>query len=271
MVQEDRRTKSRFAFEAAGRRPRGRRGMRRWTAALVAVLACLTSALAAESPDCAVAAHLAGADYPLPRLMAAIAKGGEVPILVMGAGSSSLSGPGGTDLAYPARLQAALAKRLPNVKTKVVTNVKSRRSAAEMAEAFAKILMEEKPALVIWQSGTVDAITGVDPEDYRTTLDEGVEALQAGGADVVLMNMQYSPRTESMIAIQAYADSMRLVSQQREVPLLDRLAIMKHWSELGTFDLYAATRKVEMAARIHDCIAQRSEERRVGKECRSRW
>jgi hypothetical protein len=70
------------------------------------------------------------------------------------------------------------------------------------------------------------------------------------------MNQQYSPRTESMIAIQAYADNMRLVSQQREVPLLDRLAIMKHWSELGTFDLYAATRKVEMAARIHDCIAQ---------------
>jgi len=230
--------------------------MRTWTAVLVAVLACVTSAFAAESPDCAVAAALVSADYPLPRLMAAIAKGGEVPILVMGAGSSSLSGPGGADLAYPARLQAALAKRLPDVKTKVVTNVKSRRSAAEMEEAFAKVLIEEKPALVIWQSGTVDAITGVDPDEFRNTLEEGVEALQAGGADVVLMNMQYSPRTESMIAIQAYADSMRLVSQQREVPLLDRFAIMKHWNEQGTFDLYAATKKLETAARIHDCLAQ---------------
>ena len=80
--------------------------------------------------------------------------------------------------------------------------------------------------------------------------------VQAGGSDIILMNMQYSPRTESMIAIQAYADNMRLVAQQREVPLFDRFAIMKHWSELGTFDLYGATRRMETAARIHDCIAQ---------------
>ena len=88
------------------------------------------------------------------------------------------------------------------------------------------------------------------------TYDDGVETLQAGGADVILMNMHYSPRTESMIAVQAYADNMRVVSQQREVPLLDRFAIMRHWSEAGTFDLYGGSRKLETAARIHDCLAQ---------------
>jgi GDSL-like Lipase/Acylhydrolase family len=229
--------------------------MRTLCAAALAVLACIGAALAAESPDCAVPAHLADADYPLPRVAAAV-QARQLDIVVIGTASSTLAGPGGADLAYPARLQIILTKRLPAVKTKVVTSVKSRRSAAEMEESFEKILMEEKPALIIWQSGTVDAITGVDPEGYRATLDEGVEALHAGGADVVLMNMQYSPRTESMIAIQAYADSLRLVSQQRQVPLLDRFAIMRHWSELGIFDLHAATRKLEMAARIHACIAQ---------------
>jgi GDSL-like Lipase/Acylhydrolase family len=229
--------------------------MMRWIAALVAVLACACAAIAADNPDCAAASHLVSADYPLPRVAAAV-QARQLDILVIGAGSSTLMGPGGTDLAYPARLQAILTKRLPDVKVRVATNVKPRRSAAEMEESFEKILMEEKPKVVIWQSGTVDAITGVDPEEYRTTLDEGVEALRAGGADVVLMNMQYSPRTESMIAIHTYADNMRLVSQQRQVPLLDRFAIMKHWSEAGTFDLNAATRKVEMAARIHDCVAQ---------------
>jgi hypothetical protein len=230
--------------------------MRTLSVATLVVVACAGAAGAADSPDCAVAAHLLNTEYRLPRVAAAIDKARTLDIVVVGAGSSTLMGPGGTDLAYPARLEAILSKRLPAVKTKVVTNVKSRRSAAEMAESFEKILMDEKPALVIWQSGTVDAITGVDPEEYRTTLDEGVETLHDGGADVILMNMQYSPRTESMIAIQAYADNMRLVSQQREVPLLDRLAIMRHWSELGVFDLHAATRKLEMAARIHDCIAQ---------------
>jgi lysophospholipase L1-like esterase len=230
--------------------------MRALTAAAMVLMAGLGAALAADSPDCAVAAHHPATEYPLPRVAAAVDRARALDILVMGAGSSTLAGPGGADLAYPARLQAVLSKRLPDVKTKVVTNVKSRRSAAEMTEGFEKVLMEEKPVLVIWQSGTVDAITGVDPEDYRATLEEGVELLHAGGADVVLMNMQYSPRTDSMIAIQAYADNMRLVAQQREVPLLDRLAIMRQWSELGTFDLTAATRKLETAARIHECLAQ---------------
>jgi ABC-type amino acid transport substrate-binding protein len=115
--------------------------MRMWTVVLVAALACLTSAFAAasafaaDSPDCAVVAHLVAADYPLPRAAAA-AKTSELKIVVMGAGSSSLAGPNGSDLGYPARLQEALAKRLPDVKTKVVTNVKSRRSAAEMEENY---------------------------------------------------------------------------------------------------------------------------------------
>ena len=154
---------------------------------------------------------------------------------VVGAGSSTLGGAGGAAFAYPARLEAVLAKRM----AEHCDQSRSRRERRagpprKWPQAFGKLLTDDKPNLVIWQSGTVDAIKGIDPEEYRLTLDEGVEELRAGGADVVLMNMQYSPRTESMIAVQAYADSMRLVSQQREVPLLDRFAIMKQWSELGS-------------------------------------
>jgi lysophospholipase L1-like esterase len=195
-------------------------------------------------------------DVPLARMAAAIERERRLTVAVVGAGSSTLGGAGGTALAYPARLEAVLAKRWPEIATKVVASVRPGRTAEEMAETFGKLLTDEKPSLIIWQSGTVDAIKGVDPEDYRLTLDEGVEELHTGGADVVLMNMQYSPRTESMIAVHAYADGMRLVSQQREVPLLDRFSIMKQWSELGVFDFFAATGRLETAARIHDCIAQ---------------
>ena len=67
------------------------------------------------------------------------------------------------------------------------------------------------------------------------------------------MNMQYSPRTESMVAVGAYADSMRWVAQQHDVPLFDRLAIMRHWYESGQFDLYAATKDMSMAKQVHEC------------------
>ena len=230
--------------------------MREWTAALLAMLACLGTAFAAETPECAVGAPLAYADYPLTRVAAGLDQARRVDVAVVGAGSSTLAGPGGANLAYPARLETILNKRWPGVATKVVADVKFQRTAADMAEAFEKILMEAKPALVVWQTGTVDAMRGVDPDDFRLTLDNGVKKLQAHGADVLFMNMQFSPRTESMIAAGVYADNMRWVALQHEVPLFDRLAIMKHWVETGTFDLYDASRNVDTAARVHDCIGR---------------
>ena len=73
------------------------------------------------------------------------------------------------------------------------------------------------------------------PTISATAVDEGVAALQKAGADVVLMNLQYSPRTETMISAPPYLDNMRVVAQQHDVPLFDRFAIMHHWNEQGRF------------------------------------
>jgi hypothetical protein len=59
-----------------------------------------------------------------------------------------------------------------------------------------------------------------------------------------------------MVALGPYADAMRVVAQQHEVPLFDRLAIMRHWSDTGDFDLYAAGRDNVLAHRVHDCIGR---------------
>ena len=134
--------------------------------------------------------------------------------------------------------------------------VKTRQTAAEMLEQALPGIAQQRPALIIWQTGTVDAIKGVDPEEFRATLDQGVEMLQADGVDVVFMNMQYSPRTDAMISIHAYAENMRWVALQHDVPLFDRFALMKHWTELGTFDLYDASKNTNTAERVHDCIGK---------------
>jgi hypothetical protein len=49
---------------------------------------------------------------------------------------------------------------------------------------------------------------------------------------------------------------MQFVAQQHEVPLFDRLAIMRHWSDTGEFDLYASGRDNVLAYRVHDCIGR---------------
>jgi lysophospholipase L1-like esterase len=186
----------------------------------------------------------------------AVAKDRRLTIAVVGTGSSILAGPDGPRSAYPARLEAALQKRLPSVTTKVVTLVRTRMTAADLARGMAKLLADEKPDLVIWQVGTIDAMRRIDPDEFQAALDEGVKTLQDGGTDVILMNMQYSPRTELMVALGPYADTMRFVAQHHEIPLFDRLAIMRHWSDTGEFDLYAAGKDNVLAHQVHDCIGR---------------
>lgn len=212
------------------------------------------AAQAAPPQGCDVPDSFTTGDTDLARVMKAIKDDHRLDITVIGTGSSSLPGPDGAHYAYPARLEAALKELLKGVDIKVTAHVQSRQTAADMDSAMEKILADDKPSLVVWQAGTADALNGVEPEDFRVSLDDGVDTIQTAGADVILMNMQYSPRTESMLDVSAYADVMRWVAQQRDALLFDRLAIMRYWNDEGVFDLYAATKKYDMARRVHDCI-----------------
>jgi hypothetical protein len=232
--------------------------MKRWTAVLISVLALpflCTAAVGADEP-CDVPHYLLLGDAPLQRLSAAVAKDKQINIAVLGTTSSTLPGADGAASAYPARLEVALKKLLPSLNVRVTSYAQPRQPAGHMAEFVAKLLLDQKPNLVIWQTGTFEALRGSDPEAFRSNVADGVEKLQAAGADVILMNMQYSPRTESMLALGPYVDSMRWVAREREVPLFDRLAIMRHWHDTGAIDLYAATKDFAIAKRAHDCIGR---------------
>jgi len=205
--------------------------------------------------ECRVAENLLESSFRLPLTARALAQK-RLSILVVGAGSSQLPGSNGVANAYPARLQYALAQQLPGVDIKVATDVKAKRTAAEMVKALPALLGADKPVLLIWQTGTVDAMLAVDPDQFSQALDAGINIAHSAGADVVLINAQYSPRTESMIALGTYAEDMRWVALQHEIPLFDRFSIMKLWSGLGTFDLYSATKKLDIAERVHDCIGR---------------
>jgi hypothetical protein len=213
-------------------------------------------ALAVDPPSCAVPDNLLFSDNNLTRVASAVAKQRQLAITVFGTGSSTLAGTEGPSLAYPARLETALNQKLSNVMVKVTTRTKNGQTADIMRRNMKDLLGDEKPNLVIWQTGTVDAIRRVEVDEFRAALEAGAETLQAGGADLMLMNMQYSPRTESMIQVGPYVDEMRSVAQQRDIPLFDRFAIMRYWSDEGAFDFYAAGKDNGLAQRVHDCLGR---------------
>jgi hypothetical protein len=222
------------------------------------MLAGLLTAAPARAEDaptsCEVPDYLLTSESALPKVADAVKNGRPLDILVVGSRSSTINTTEGS--AYPGRLQAVLREKLPSIKVNVSVELQVKKTAEEAAASFVKLLEGKKPTLVIWQTGTVDAMRSIDPDDFRGAVDEGVAALQNAGADVVLMNLQYSPRTETMISVPPYLDNLRVVAQQHDVPLFDRFAIMRQWSDSGDFDLFSASHGLDLAKRVHACLGR---------------
>jgi len=211
---------------------------------------------AMAAPECDVPAYLLTTESRLDKVAAAVERERRLNVLVVGTGSSSLPGAGEAAKAYPARLELALRARLPGVAVRVTAEILSTTPAEAMAPRLPALLATHKPDLAIWQTGTTDAIRAIDPEDFRDAVDDGVAAIRQTGADVLLINPQYSPRLETMISLTPYLDRMRMVAQQHDVPLFDRFAIMQHWNESGAFDLFGPVKGLEMAHAVHDCLGR---------------
>ena len=204
--------------------------MRSLRAIVVALVVVPAPALAEHPAACREAESQVTAAFPLPQVARAIA-GKRLDVLVVGAGSSTLPGKDGAAKAYPARLQAALIEKYPGVAVRVETDVRRGRTAADMTAKLEPRIADVKPALMIWQTGTIDAVRQVDPDKFAAALDVGVNAARAAKADVVFVNAQYSPMTESIIALGTYLENMRWVALQQELPLFDRFGIMQLWSD----------------------------------------
>jgi len=212
-------------------------------------------ARAEDAPQtCEVPDYLLASESALPKVADAVKSGRPLDILVVGSRSSTIITSEGS--AYPARLQAMLREKLPSVAVNVSVELQAKKTAEEVASTLVKLVEGKKPILVIWQTGTYDAMRSIDPDDFRGAVDDGVAALQNAGVDVILMNLQYSPRTETMISVPPYLDNMRVVAQQHDVPLFDRFAIMRQWNDSGDFDLFSAVHGIELAKRVHDCLGR---------------
>jgi hypothetical protein len=224
-------------------------------AVLLATLWLAVPARAEGDDVCAVPDYLLKAEHGLPKVEAAYKAKQPINILVVGSKSSALAGPDGVASSYPARLEAILRDKFPGIDIHVVTELRNKETAVDVAAEFEKIIGDHKPTLVIWQTGTVDAMRSIDPDDFRSGLDDGIALLQKSGNDVVLMNLQYSPRVETLLAAAAYVDTMRVVAEQRGIPLFDRFSIMRAWSESGNFDLFGSHGS-GVAKRVHECLGQ---------------
>ena len=173
----------------------------------------------------------------LPKTAAALASGQTVSIVAIGGASTLGHAAGSADLAWPARLAVALTSRFPAAHVTVDNRAVARQTAQEMASRLDREVIAVKPTLVIWETGTTDAVQDTDLDEFRQTLQAGIDQLRASGAEVVFMDMQFSRQTHAVINFDRHESVLREVTDANDVPLFRRHDIMRHWAESGLFDL----------------------------------
>lgn len=209
----------------------------------------------ALAADCSIPAESFLFEPMLPRTVAALSAGEAIKVVAIGSASTEGRAAGGPEHAWPQQLGTALSKRYPAAEISVVNLGKARQSAADMAARFEKEVIPLAPLLVVWQTGTVDAVQSVDPAEFRATLQSGFARLKAV-SEVVVMDPQFSRRANTMIDFAPYESVIREVADANDVPLFPRRELMRHWLESGEI-VYSAKTKEErraIARRVYGCV-----------------
>jgi hypothetical protein len=206
----------------------------------------------AGAQNCNVNPEIVEAPSSLARVNAAVTKEGRLAILVISAAPSQTGQARGLK-SYPAFLETALKEKLKETDISVFAFAVPRQPIGKVLQALPAVVREHKPDLVIWQTGTIEAIRAMDPDVFGDKLMEGVSLIRADKIDVVLMNQQYSPRTDFMFDGSPYTDNMRWVAQSKDISLFNRYEIMKYWADHGVFDLNAL-KSDGTYEKLHKCL-----------------
>ncbi len=200
---------------------------------LLALLLAASGAAAQDMPRCRTDPALLDLGVPLDATRRAAAERKTVRIVAIG--SSSTQGYGATTPVntYPAQIMRRLGVALSGVEIVLFNRGIGGQDTDAMADRIERDVLAEKPDLVIFQAGTNAAMRRVPLERFRRRLDIGVGRARAGGADVVMMDLQYAPAIDALPDEEAYVATMGKAAGDLKVGLFRRFAIMKTWVETG--------------------------------------
>lgn len=237
------------------------------------------AAFAEDAPaSCDVPPDLLVASYPVAHVRAKLATKGPLHILVIGSTSSTslaawagkgVAGTGSTAKgetnkadtmfrAYPRLLQDALTARLPGMRVTVTDRAAVGLTAPMELARLDAAVRQTHPDMVVWETGTTDAVRKVDINVFGETVSEGLRRLHARGIDVVLVDIQYSPQTESIYDFPSYLDYLAQIGDACDTNILHRYDIMHFYMDSGRFDpaVTSLAAQINNARFVHGCLAE---------------
>lgn len=226
----------------------------RWLATmLLGVTLALPAVAAGEATDrCRDSgAALHGNNGELHSFRAAL-KTGAIRIAVLGTGSAGQVGE--VKSSWPETFKESMRRQLGGAALELVSVSRKAETAEQQLKSLPGLLAG-KPSLLIWQTGTVDAVRHVDVIEFAAVLIDGIDLARQAGADVVLVGPQFSPRASTLVNFPRHIAVMAQVARSYDVPFLDRYELMQSWSRDGQVDLGGTKDTWAAAAKfVHDCV-----------------
>ncbi len=172
-------------------------------ACLSLTVACVTPAWCQDERRtvCEMPAELTVPSGPLPRVASALATKRGLDIFALGSGSTvgDTGTSGGAALSYhvhersfPYRMVDALRSMRPGLRFNLMVGGGRDMTADEMLPILEHALANHHFDLVLWQTGTVEAVQGLRPDALRGVLEDGADAVDEAHADLVLIDPQFS-------------------------------------------------------------------------------
>jgi hypothetical protein len=221
--------------------------------ALPVILLALTQTVPAraaaagdELPPCDMPADFTTPVGPLTHVANALSGPGKVEILAIGSGSTvgdtgGSTGPAFTyrtpEASFPFRMLDVLRQMRPRAQFGLTVKGGRNMTADAMYSTLLQELAGHHYDLVLWQTGTVEAVRGARPQTLREVLEQGVDAAVKADADVVLIDPQFSRFLRANTDMNPYEMVLEQIAGMPDVSLFRRFDLTQAWVSSGQIDL----------------------------------
>lgn len=193
----------------------------------------------------------------LPRTAARLKAGG--PLRIVAVGSSSTVGMGVWNSAetYPEVMRRELARLRPHARVLTVTSGRIGETIPGAMSRFGPDVLAYRPDLVVWQLGTNDILWGNRAVGLKDQIVRGVRMLKAGGADVILMDVQYTPRVLGSSQHPDIQAMIAVAAQEERAGLFSRFNLMHRSVAAGVpLGALSAGDGLHMSAAGYECVGR---------------
>ena len=195
---------------------------------------------------------------PLAHVQAALQPGGHLDVLVIGSGTVLGPEEHNPDMSFPYRMARALKAAVPDATISLTVRGGKGLTAAQMVPLLRQELAAGKFQLVLWQTGTVEAMRNLPVAQMAQALSDGTALVQASGADLILIDPQFSRFLRANADLAPYQNALERAGSLPDVSLFHRFELMHAWADDGGLDLEraATAERRQTADLLHACLGR---------------